>query len=467
MHQQEAKPDSGQGEIASTVAQQGRAGGGLASRALSGSILSMIGFGGGQIMRLASNLILTRILSPDDFGLMTLVTGFLIGLTMFSDMGLGPSIQQSKRGDDPAFLDTAWTLKIIRGGILLAVSTLIAWPLAVFYNAPQFAQVFPVAAISLLIAGFNPTRIDTAARHMFLGRLTAIELSAQAINIGIVVLSAYLLQSVWALVIGNIAGAAVMLVLTWLFLPGHVDRFRLEPSSRAELVHFGKWIFLSTICGFLLFQGDRLILGRVLTLEQLGIYNIGQFLGTVPMMLGGAICGRLFIPMYRQHPPGESAANAHILSRARAGVSVLLIFGVALLVTIGPHLVGLLYDARYYQAGSLLVVIALLQLPQIMTMSYDYSALAAGDTRGVFVMQACRATVYVLLVALGAWYAGLKGVFIGQALAYLLNYPVVMRLARRHNAWDPRHDLISVILMIALVFIGFWLYGAEIAAALA
>ncbi|MDN3713166.1 oligosaccharide flippase family protein [Paracoccus cavernae] len=156
-----------------------------------------------------------------------------------------------------------------------------------FYNAPQFAQVFPVAAISLLIAGFNPTRIDTAARHMFLGRLTAIELIAQAINIGIVVLAAYWLHSVWALVIGNIAGAAVMLLLTWLFLPGHINRFRLEPEARSELVHFGKWIFLSTICGFLLFQGDRLILGRVLSLEQLGIYNIGQFLGTVPMMLGG------------------------------------------------------------------------------------------------------------------------------------------------------------------------------------
>ena len=69
----------------------------------------------GQVMRLASNLILTRILSPEDFGLMALVTSFLIGLAMFSDMGFGPSIMQSKRGDDPVFLDTIWTLKIIRG----------------------------------------------------------------------------------------------------------------------------------------------------------------------------------------------------------------------------------------------------------------------------------------------------------------------------------------------------------------
>lgn len=83
----------------------------FASRALGSGAWSMANFGLGQIMRLASNLVLTRILSPDDFGLMALVGSFLIGLNMFSDMGLGPSIMQSKRGDDPAFLDTAWTKK--------------------------------------------------------------------------------------------------------------------------------------------------------------------------------------------------------------------------------------------------------------------------------------------------------------------------------------------------------------------
>lgn len=439
---------------------------GLASRALSGSIISTLGFGGGQFMRLASNLILTRILSPEDFGLMALVTSFLIGLTMFSDMGIGPSIQQSKRGDDPAFLDTAWTIKVIRGGILLAVACAMALPLAWFYEAPRFAEVFPVAAISLLIAGFNPTRMDTAVRHLYLGRLTVIELVSQAINIAVVVAAAWWLQSVWALVIGNVTGALMTLVLTWTLLPGHRDRFRFEPTARHELVHFGKWIFLSTICGFLLFQGDRIILGRVLTLDQLGVYNIGLFLGVVPMMLGTAIAGRLFLPMYRQHPPGDSAGNLHTLAKARAAVAAFLILGVTILVLIGPQLVGLLYDARYIAAGGMLVIIALLQMPQIIAISYDFAALAAGDTRGVFVMQAIRATLYMLLVTFGAWQWGLAGVFAGQAAAFVLAYPAVVRLARKHHAWDRRHDLAVILYTLLLVLIAFSLHRNEIATAL-
>lgn len=439
----------------------------LASRALGGSILSVIGFGGGQIMRLASNLVLTRILAPQDFGLMTLVTSFLVGLMMFSDMGLGPSIQQSKRGDDPAFLDTAWTIKVIRGAILLGFAVAIAWPLSIFYQAPQLAEILPVAAISLFVAGFNPTRIDTATRHLVLGRLTVLELAAQFINIGITVAAAWWLKSVWALAIGNISGALVLLLLTNVFLPGHANRFRMEPAARAELITFGKWIFLSTICGFMLAQGDRVILGRVLTLDQLGIYNIGLFLGSIPTLLGGAVANRLLIPMYRDHPPGQSHANFRTLARARAGVTVLLCSFAVILALIGPWIADLLYDERYVQAGGILVVIAILQFPQILVLSYDYSALAAGDTRRYFFVQAIRFVIYTTAVLAGAWFAGLPGLLVGQGLAYILGWPVIVWVARKHHAWDPRHDLAMVVVSVLLGAVAVWMHSAEIVAALA
>ena len=211
----------------------------FASRALSSGALSMMNFGVGQAMRLASNLILTRILSPEDFGLMTLVTSFLIGLAMFSDMGFGPSIMQSKRGDDPAFLDTIWTLKIIRGFVIFFAALAMSWPLAVFYDAPQFAWVFPVAASSLLIGGFFPTRIDSAARHLQIGRLTVLELCNQLIGVLITIAAALILKSVWALVWGNVLGAIAQLLMFNLFLPGHRNRFRMEPEARAEVMKFG------------------------------------------------------------------------------------------------------------------------------------------------------------------------------------------------------------------------------------
>ena len=58
---------------------------------------------------------LTRLLFPEAFGLMALIQTFMIGLAMFSDLGIGPAIIQSDRGEDPDFLNTAWVMQILRG----------------------------------------------------------------------------------------------------------------------------------------------------------------------------------------------------------------------------------------------------------------------------------------------------------------------------------------------------------------
>ncbi|GAB1360936.1 hypothetical protein MASR1M32_01720 [Rhodobacter sp.] len=89
---------------------------GLMARALRGSALTAGSYAVTQALRLASNLILTRLLFPEAFGLMALVSVVLVGLQMFSDTGIGPAISRSPRGDEPAFLDTAWTVNVARGG---------------------------------------------------------------------------------------------------------------------------------------------------------------------------------------------------------------------------------------------------------------------------------------------------------------------------------------------------------------
>jgi O-antigen/teichoic acid export membrane protein len=231
----------------------------LFSRALRGSAFTAGAYALTQAMRLASNLILTRLLAPDAFGVMAIVSVVLIGMIMFSDVGVSASISQSKRGDDPDFLNTAFTIHAFRGTMLWAVVFALAWPLAQFYDEPQLVWLLPVAGVTLFIAGFNPTRIDTANRHLLLGRVTALDLLAQAIGIVAMVLLALVFKSVWALVVGSIIGSLAKLVLMWFYMPGESNRFHWDKTSGHELIHFGKWIFMSTACGFALAQGDKAV----------------------------------------------------------------------------------------------------------------------------------------------------------------------------------------------------------------
>lgn len=429
---------------------------GLFGRALRGSVITAGSYAITQALRLGSNLILTRLLVPEAFGLMALVSVVLVGLAMFSDMGVGPAISQHPSGDDPRFLNTAWTINVARGALLWLATCGLALPAAQLYHAPELALLLPAAGLTLLIAGFDPTRIDTANRHLLLGRVTALDLAAQVIGIAAIVVLALIMRSVWALVLGAIIGAVAKLVLTNALLPGAPNRFAWEPQIGRDLIHFGKWIFLSTACGFLLSQGDKAILGAHLTLQQLGLYNIGFFLAAFPVMLGSAVTSRILIPLYRDHHPSGGAEDAARLRRLRYGLSLGMIGLLAVIALAGLPLVRFLYDDRYLGAGAVVVAVALVQMPQVVGMTYDQSALAAGASRPYFLLMALRAAMQTAAFMIGASLGDLRGALLGQALALYAVHPAVILLARRFGVWDALHDAICFALIALVTALVIW-----------
>lgn len=428
----------------------------ILARAMRGSAITAAAYALGQGLRLASNLILARLLFPEAFGLMALVAVVLTGLQMLSDTGTAPSIARSTRGDDPDFLDTAWTIQVLRGALLWAMACALAWPLARLYEAPDLTTLLPVAGLSLLVAGLNPTRIDTAQRHLLLGSVTLLDLAAQATGIAAMVALAWATGSVWALVAGGVITACAKLAFCHLALPGHRNRPRWEPAAAGELLNFGKWIFLSTACGFAVAQGDRLILGAYLSLETLGHYNIGWFLAAFPWLLGGAVVSRVMIPLYRDRAPR--------IRRLRWGLTGGLMALLSLLALGGVPLVDLLYDDRYLQAGAIVVLVACVQMPAVIGMTYDQAALAAGDSRGFFGVLLVKALVQTAAILLGAESFGLIGALAGQGLALAAVHPAIIWLARRHGVWDPRHDAAFFAACLPVIAAALWVNRAAIAA---
>ncbi|SDD24133.1 oligosaccharide flippase family protein [Ruegeria marina] len=436
---------------------------GLMARVLRSASWLMVGYGGSQALRLAANLIMTRLLFPEAFGIMTLVTVVVVGLSLFSDVGVGPSIAQNPRGDDPDFLNTAWTIQVFRGCMLFAVACLLTVPVARFYQEPELVKYLPVGALALLVSGFFPTRIETAHRHLLVGRLTVLDLASQAIGIGFMVIYAELTQSVMALALGGVVSAVAKLLLTHFLLPGPVNRFRWEPAAANDLIHFGKWIFLSTALTFVISQGDRAILGRYLSIDMLGIYNIGYFLGSFPMMAGLSMIGRIMIPVYRDKPPAEGDMNRRYLSRLRAGMSLSIGLALLLMAAIGPQLVGLLYDARYQLAGPMVTLISLAFYPRLVILTYDNVALAMGDSRSYFIVMMVRAVFQIFCIILGLALFGLVGGIASMAVATVASYPAVVWLARKYGAWDAGHDVVAILAGLLATALILWMHWADIA----
>ncbi|HEY7930058.1 MAG TPA: oligosaccharide flippase family protein, partial [Steroidobacteraceae bacterium] len=142
----------------------------LRFRAIRAGVWTIGGYGATQVLRLGGNLLLTRLLFPEAFGLMALVQSVMIGLSMFLDVGVEASIIQNKRGHEESFINAAWTVQVVQGLMIWLALCILGQPAALFYKAPMLAQLLPVAGLASLIGGFSSTKMPLAARNLALKR---------------------------------------------------------------------------------------------------------------------------------------------------------------------------------------------------------------------------------------------------------------------------------------------------------
>lgn len=436
---------------------------GLKARATRSSFWTMTEIVGQNVLKLSSNLILTRLLFPEAFGLMAIVQVFITGLQMFSDAGLRTSIIHNKRGDDPDFLNTAWTLQVGRGVLLWLATCALAVPVAGLYGEPILAQLLPVAGLTAVVRAFQPTKVFSASRHMMLGRVITLGLVAQASGIVIIALLAWYLQSVWALVIGALIGAINRQMLMRYVLPGLRNSFRWDRSAVSELFHFGKYVFLGTAFGFFVNHADKAILGAFVPLDILGIYTIGALFAMLPLGIAQAMNARVVMPLIRMRPPGESAANRRNIFRVRRLVVGTALLGNAALGLVGVPLVELLYDPRYVLAGPILTLMTAVFVPAIVFVGAGTVLLVNGDSRRHMILMGAVAVAQTSFIVLGAWAVGIFGAILAPGLALLVTSPLRMAYARRYEAWDAKGEFAFLAVGLAVGALTCWLHFDRIA----
>lgn len=346
--------------------------------AIRGAVWTIAGYGASQILRFGSNLILTRLLAPEVFGLMALVYVFITGLHLFSDIGIGPSIIQNKRGDDPDFFNTAWTMQVIRGLCMWLFCLLITWPVAQLYKEPLLLYLIPVVGLSTVIEGFRSTALFTLNRQLTVSKVAMFEFGGQLVGTVVMIALAWFFHSIWAIVIANLVSATVQLVWSHLLIPGLRNHFVWERTAVKNIFSFGKWIFVSTALTYLAEQSDRLILGKLIPFELLGIYGIAFMLGDIPRSVLSAISSKVLFPAFSKLAdlPREDFRTKILKNRKLVLIGAAL--GLTLLVSFGDILISVLYDERYAQAAWMLPILAIGFWPRILTETIDRVFFALG-----------------------------------------------------------------------------------------
>lgn len=404
------------------------------------AVVEVAGFGLGQALRLGANLILTRILFPEAFGLMAMVHLVLYGLQMLTDVGLAQALVRSPRGDEPVFLDTVWTIKVLRGLLLWIVACALAWPVSVLFREPLLLLVIPVGSASSLIQGFGSTRVLSLRRHVRPLPLITLELATQALGLVVMIGLALGGLGLWSLVVGTLVSAAAHTGASYA-LPGtHRERFRLEPETRREVTLFGRWIYASSAVTFAAGRGDQIVLGRLLGAGNLGVYNIALALAEVPDAVLRRVIDGVLYPTYAQVHNERPLEFPRIYYRTRLALDAVSHTALGGLVALGPWIVHLMYDARYHGAASMLQILALRTSLTVLSAPCETALFSQGHTMYGFRRNAAVAIATLIAMPIGHVLGGAPGLVWGTAIARAAALPMLWPAARKTGILDLRRE---------------------------
>ncbi|MGH0032164.1 MAG: oligosaccharide flippase family protein [Myxococcota bacterium] len=422
----------------------------IRSRALRGTLWVLMGNGAAQGLRLVSNLVLSRLLFPEAFGLMAIVNLVTYGLQMISNVGIRPAIIRHADGDQRDFLDTAWTLQIVRGAVLAVIALLLAWPLARFYDEPMLAGLVAVAALVPLIDGFASTRLASLTRQIDLRGPVVVSVLAKLGSIAAMIAFALWYRSVWALVVGTVVSTLLNVLLSHWLLPGEHDRLRFDRRHAREILTFGQWILVSTLFTFLAQRIDVMLISRLVSMDVLGVYSIGLVLTHIPQRIFGQFSQRVLMPALSESHRSDAARLEGSLREAKR---ILLPFGgLALLgaLAVAPAFFHFLYDPRYADAGWIAQLALVALWFALIHDANGRALLALGDSKRWALSNAVRTFVAAAGCLAGFHWAGLPGVLVGLSAGGVAGFAVVASALARAGVRVGRVDLTASAAFLAV-----------------
>ena len=241
-------------------------------------------------------IIIARILAPDDFGLFGIAMLAMATLSTFTATGFSSAIIQKKERTED-YLNTAWTVTILRGAVIFAVLFFAAPYVTTFFNAPGATNIVRVIGISALLGGFVNIGVVYFEKELEFNKQFFYELSSMVADFVVVVSTALILRSVWALVFGLLASSIVKLIVSYRIHP-YRPRLSLDLGKAKELFAFGKWILGSAIVIFLFSQGDDAFVGKLLGVAFLGLYRMAYGISNMPTSEVTGVFSRVAFPAY-------------------------------------------------------------------------------------------------------------------------------------------------------------------------
>lgn len=414
------------------------------------------------MLRLGGNLILSRLLFPGAFGVMTLLTLLLMGLQMMSDVGFGQCVVQHPRGTERRFQNTVWTMQIVRGAGVFAVLCILGAIIPHIYGPdtlsdyPRFLKYTPWIALGGLLSSFDSTRLMMASRSLAVRRVVAIDLGAQCVGLAVMVVWAKLRPSLDALIAGELVRTTLRMSASHVLLPGDRNGIAWDREVVAYVLRFGKWVAASSAMTFVAMQSDRLILAKLMPIADVGVYGIALMLANLPATVLSRLGVSMLYPALAQRRRIDPSSFGSALLRLRAALLPLALAISVTIAIVSPAFFRYFYDERYRAAMWLCPALCPYVWFSALQASCDRALLALEQSRALAISRIVNFVATVAGCWIGFEIAHLPGLVVGVIASNLLGHLVVVVALAKNGISIVRQDLKYTAAALAIGCLG-WL----------
>ncbi len=373
------------------------------------AILILSGNAAASLFLLARNLIVARMIPVADYGVAATFAVAMGVVEMASTLGLQQQIIQAKEGDDPHFQAALQGFQFLRGVISGVVLFAAAGPFARFLGIPEVAWAYQILAVVPIFNALQHFDIHRLNRHMRFGPLLMTGTVPATAALALAWPLAAWFDNWQAMLWSIIAQAAIGAVTSHL-VAERPYQMAWDRAVMSGSLRFGWPLLVNAILMFLVFQGDKLIVSRVLGMEALAIFAMGMTLTLTPTLVLARSASNLFLPRLSQAVQTPDFVVTAQQTLQTIALSALLF--VLLVLLAGGPIVNMLLGVKYIALLPLLIWLALGQALRVMKAGPAIVALALGQTSNAMAANLVRVMGLPL-----AWIVVAKG---GDLLDILL-----------------------------------------------
>lgn len=393
-----------------------------------------------NFLRFFSNAALTRLLAPEAFGLMLVVSTVHFIIAVLSETGINAFLIRTPHATTPRYLNVLWTIAALRGAAITTVIFVFAPQLAMLMGTPEAIWALRIACLSFFLQGIKSLSPIVTRREGVERKNALIDLGIAGLQFPITLAFAFILESYWALVIGMLVSSLMNTAASYLLYPSLSIKPALDKSIFKELWAFSRFIVGSSMITVVVVQFDKVFVTNALPLATVGLYAMAWTVASVADKFTMTFFRTVYMPdVAAAQRRGEREPDAYYHSMRF--IRPLAIFACAGGVTFGHAFFDIVFDERYAQAGTFFAVLAIKPLISAYSHSSENYLVSCGNTRSKFVSDIQRLGWLPLAAFFGFQQFGIFGILGAVALIDLFPALYQHGLLARRGVLRPTREL--------------------------